>query len=202
MSSRLRERLTLGIAVVALFAAVGGPSYAAETVAKIRGDQIARHAITGSKIDTHAVTSSKVGFNAITTSKVKDRTLRLADLAPSARAALRGAAGAKGDKGDAGTPATRMFARVAANGTLLSGSAGAVVTKLAGSGDYEVRWGSDDMSKCAAVATIDDDVVGLAVAHRSASPSAANEVRIITQYSLEATGHPPTDFGFDVAVFC
>lgn len=40
MSSRSMQRLTLGIAVVALFAAVGGPSYAAKTVSKIRNDQL------------------------------------------------------------------------------------------------------------------------------------------------------------------
>ncbi len=43
-------RLTLGIACAALFAALGGPSYASSVFAKITGSQIANNAITSSKV--------------------------------------------------------------------------------------------------------------------------------------------------------
>lgn len=113
---------------------------------------------------------------------------------PAGDAGPRGPAGADGEEG---LPATRLFARVSGAGELLSGSPGATATTLS-TGDYEVSWGSQDLTDCAVVATVSSGAFGQGLIRRSISPTATNNVRIITQ----ATDASPLNNGFDVAAFC
>jgi hypothetical protein len=74
MHSKWIQRLTLGLAAVALFAAAGGPTYAAKKVKTISG------------------------------TKIKKNTIAADRLTSSARASLKGNVGPQGQKGDAGAP--------------------------------------------------------------------------------------------------
>jgi hypothetical protein len=79
------------LAVLALFIALGGTSYAAV------------------KLPANSVGAKQLKKSAVSSSKVKDGSLRTADLSTAARAALRGQkgdagpAGAAGPRGDAGS---------------------------------------------------------------------------------------------------
>jgi hypothetical protein len=76
-----------GIALLALFVALGGTAYAATA--------LPRNSVGPKQLKAHAVTSSKLAKNSVSASTVKDRTLQLADLSLRARALLR-AGGAPG----------------------------------------------------------------------------------------------------------
>src|SRR5689334_19857532 len=107
--ARLRSRLTYAnvTATLALFIALGGTSYAAL--------KLPRNSVGPAQIKTGAVSSSEL----------RDRGIRLRDLAPSARASLRGATGQigpTGPPGPAGASATKYFASVSSAGELLRGN--------------------------------------------------------------------------------
>jgi hypothetical protein len=74
----------LVIAILALFVALSGTSYAV------------------SKLPKNSVGNSQLAKNAVTSSKVKDHSLVTSDFKPGQLPA--GVAGAKGDKGDTGAP--------------------------------------------------------------------------------------------------
>ena len=59
MSSRFTQRLTLGIACVALFAAAGGPSYAAKKAKQISGSSIKPNSISANRLTSSARASLK-----------------------------------------------------------------------------------------------------------------------------------------------
>jgi len=84
-----RPSPALIVATVALFVALGGTSYAV------------------TKLPRNSVGTAQLKANAVTGSKVKNKTLKLADLSPAAKAGL---AGPKGTMGRAGTT-TRGFVR-------------------------------------------------------------------------------------------
>lgn len=79
------------LALIALFVALGGVSYAAVT---INGNAIQNNSIPGAKLKNGAVTNAKVKAN----------TLAANRLTAAARASLRGAEGARGPQGAAGAP--------------------------------------------------------------------------------------------------
>ena len=84
-----RPSPALIVASVALFVALGGTGYAV------------------TKLPRNSVGTAQLKANAVTGSKVKNKTLKLADLSPAAKAGL---AGPKGDTGPTGT-STRGFVR-------------------------------------------------------------------------------------------
>ncbi len=88
MLSRLRGRLTYAnvIATIALFAALGGTSYAALRLPK------------------NSVGSKQIRKNAVTSAKVKAGSLLTSDFKASQRRGLRGPAGAAGKQGGQGVP--------------------------------------------------------------------------------------------------
>ena len=133
------------IAMLALFLALGGTTYAAST--------------------------SLIGKNSVASPQVVNGSLQTKDLSAKARNALkgntgprglpgaRGATGAtgaqgvkgdKGDKGDPGTPATKLWAVVNANGTLLRSSGGVSVS---GTNYYTVTF-PQPVDNCAYSVTI------------------------------------------------
>lgn len=110
------------VAVLALSVALGGTSYAAIVLPK----------------DSVGELQLRVG--AVSSPKVRDGTLRVADLAPTARLALKGAKGERGDQGSAGlsgletvgasstfdsSRSKTLLVRCPAGKTLIAGGAGA-----------------------------------------------------------------------------
>jgi hypothetical protein len=90
----------MAVALVALFVALGGTSYA--TVAL----RLPAGSVGTLQLRNHAVTRSKIGRDSITSALIKPRSLLASDFAagqiPIGPAGPVGPAGAKGDKGDKG----------------------------------------------------------------------------------------------------
>ena len=81
MAVRIRDRLTYAnvMATIAVFGVLaGGGAYAAS---KIRGEDIARHAVGTAKLKPEAVTKGKVAKGALTTSHIKNGSLLAGDFA-------------------------------------------------------------------------------------------------------------------------
>jgi hypothetical protein len=89
--SQVQFRISPGsvLALIALFVALGGVSYAAVT---INGKNIKNNSIPGKKLKNGAVTNAKVKANSLGANR----------LTAGARASLRGAQGPPGAPGDAG----------------------------------------------------------------------------------------------------
>ena len=107
------------IALLALFIALGGTTYAATALPNnsVGTKQLKKNAVTSPKIKSGAVTSAKIAKGAITGLKVKDNSLTGADVLESSLGKVPAAANA-----DAATSATN--ASNATNATNLSGTPG------------------------------------------------------------------------------
>lgn len=148
-----RPSPSLVISLIALFVALGGSSYAAIS-------------ITGKNVKNSSLTGADIKNSSLTTSDVKDASLLSKDFkagqlpaGPTGPAGPKGDTGAKGDKGDKGdkgatgdpgTPATKLWAVVNANGTLVRSSGGVTVS---GSNYYTVTF-PQPVNECAYAATI------------------------------------------------
>jgi hypothetical protein len=222
MLSRIRPRLTYAnlMSSLAVFLALGGSAYAlsANSVGSkelkknaagpkhiknpgVRAFNIAPNHVRARHIQTDHVRTRHIAPGAVTEESLADGVAVSGPQGPKGdqgESGPQGPVGPKGDKGDPGEPATRLFARVASNGSLLAGSPGATATKLAGTGDYEVSWGPQDLTSCAAAATRSTGAFGQGLIRRSVSPTANNRIRIIAQ----DTSGSNQDIGFDLAVFC
>jgi hypothetical protein len=108
------------IALLALFLALGGTTYAASTAL------IANNTVASPQVVNGSLQTKDLSKKARTALK-GNRGLRGLTGAPGAKGAT-GAQGVKGDKGDPGTPATKLWAVVNANGTLLRSSGGVSVS--------------------------------------------------------------------------
>jgi len=192
MLRKLRSRMTYAnvVSTIALALAVGGGTAYAAT--KIGTSNIRYHAVTGSKLSNNAVTASKVKNNALSSSDIRDNSIRGVDIRTGTLEASDFAAGQlpKGDKGD---PATSIFAVVTAAGTLATAKG---VTNLSSTdaGSYTATI-AQDVSKCAAVATL----VGGPAGTVTAEPTAGNA----TQFTFQ-TRSGPTDErrAFQFAIYC
>jgi hypothetical protein len=100
------------IATIALFAALGGSSYAALT--------LPRDSVGKEQIRRHAVGKTELRRGAVTTEKVKNSSLRVIDFAPGTRSALKGPRGAEGPQG---ASATTFRATIDSAGTPVAGNA-------------------------------------------------------------------------------
>lgn len=94
MRSRPRISPAMAVAMVALFASLGGVGYAAVTV-------------TGKSIKNGSITGKDVKKSSLTGKQVKNRSLGTADLSKTAVSSLRGAKGSKGDAGAPGAPGSQ-----------------------------------------------------------------------------------------------
>jgi hypothetical protein len=192
MIRKLRARLTYAnvVSTIALLLAVGGgTAYAA---AKIGTNNIRYHAVTGSKVATNAVTASKVKNSALSGSDLRDNSIRGADVRNGTLEAVDFAAGQlpKGDKGD---PATSIFAVVSAAGTLTTAKG---ITNLSSTdaGVYTAT-AAQDVSKCAAVATLAGGAAGTV----TAEPTAGNPAQFTFQ---TRTAGVDERRAFQFAVYC
>jgi hypothetical protein len=112
------------IALVALFIALGGTTYAATALPtnSVGTKQLKKNAVTAAKIKNGSATNTKIGANAITGAKVKDDSLTGADILESSLGKVPSAAAA-----DSATNATHATAAdsatTAANANALNGYA-------------------------------------------------------------------------------
>src|SRR3954451_1714241 len=100
MLSKLRRRLTYAnvVATIALFAALGGSSYAAIT---ITGKNVKNSSLTGKDVKNNSLTGSDV--KSLKSGDVSDHSLLAQDFkAGQLPAGPQGSKGNKGDKGDKG----------------------------------------------------------------------------------------------------
>lgn len=168
-------------ATLALFVALGGTSYAAITLPK------------------NSVGAAQIRAGAVASSEIKDRSIRLTDIAPSTRTSLHkkpGPAGPPGAQGPAGPSATRYFAAVTAGGVLTRGNAtsggndGSV-------GSYTVGFPAS-MSGCVYSATLGTTDAGQTPAGRITVRDNAGRVGVNT---FDAAGNP-ADLPFHLIVAC
>lgn len=137
----------------------------------VRGNVIAMLALfialTGT---TYAASTALIGKNTVASPQVVNGSLQTKDLSAKARAALKGnrglrglagargatgaagAQGVKGDKGDPGTPATKLWAVVSSTGTLLRSSGG--VSASGSPGSFSTVTFPQPVDTCAYSATI------------------------------------------------
>jgi hypothetical protein len=106
------------LALVALFVALGGVSYAAAT-------------IDGKSIQNNSIPGKKLKNKAITNKKVKPGTLAANRLTPAARASLKGAQGQQGPQGPQGPAGTALAYAQVNDG----GASSLVVARTAGFSD-------------------------------------------------------------------
>lgn len=186
MSTRIRSLVKHNtIAVLALFVALGGTSYAAIKLpaGSVGSKQIKKRAVTYSKLSLSARASLK------------------GEKGDAGQPGAPGAKGDKGDKGDPGTSATKLWAVVsnpagAANAGLVRASGVASVVE----GTYvEVRF-DQDVSDCAwipgrSAPNGSVEPAGFVQAHGGATPDA---VRVATRTEAGVI----TDGNFHLAVIC
>ncbi|MEZ5102516.1 MAG: hypothetical protein R3C15_22510 [Thermoleophilia bacterium] len=162
----MRKRLPILLAAAAVVAAVLAFTSAGEAAKRL-------------VLPPRSVGPAQLKPNAVTGPKIRPGTIQVSDLSRAARASLsgprgpqgpvgpagpkgptgargatgaKGAAGAKGDKGDKGDPATRLWAVVAADGTLARSSGATTAGGTANVGEVVVQF-NQAVSACAFVAT-------------------------------------------------
>lgn len=146
---KLRQRTTFAnlTALLALFIALGGTSYAALS--------LPRNSVGSSQIKSRAVGPSELRTQAVSGRSVRNRSLTVSDIAPSSRAALRGQQGVPGPQGVQGPPGpTGVTYRAAVNsggGTPRGNATGA--NHDSGTNQYTVFF-ERSVDACVATATL------------------------------------------------
>jgi len=131
-----RPSTSMAVALVALFVALGGTSYA--TVSAV----MPANSVGTKQIRDNSVTRAKIAHESITSVLVKDGGLLAKDFAtgqlpsgPTGPAGPAGPQGPKGDKGDTG--ATGVVGTIVVRTRSVTIAAGSVGTVSAGAGEYE-----------------------------------------------------------------
>ena len=164
--ARSRPSPSMIVAMIALFVALGGASYAAVAINSVGSKQLKKNAVTTKKIKNNAVTAEKIKGGAVTGEKVLDGSLSKGDFATNQ--VPTGPAGATGKAGPEGPPGTAAFARVDATGALIGGptqskgiqaldiqhSGGASAAEVAGTGVY--CFGGLDFTPTSAIVSLDN----------------------------------------------
>jgi hypothetical protein len=203
MLLRILDRLTYAnvTATVALFVALGGTGYAALS--------LPRDSVGSRELRARSVKHSELGRNAVTSINVRDESLGLRDLSPSARAMLAGlpgpagasgvagTAGAKGDTGVPGKDAVSLWAVVDSLGVRFSGTA--TTATHSGTGDYLVSF-SRVVDGCATAATL-ARVQGDVIDPPTGSITVAEQSGGVHVRTYNAAG-AATDVGFHLIVVC
>jgi len=199
MKGKRRIRLTYAnvVASLALFAALGGSSYAAIS---ITGKQVRDGSLSGRDVRNATLTSQDVRDQSLLAQDFKQGQLPAGSQGPrgdTGVAGPAGPAGPKGDKGEPGSegaPATKLWivADELGNIEASSGVATAAPVKV-GTGTYTVPF-ERDISHCARVATIGGERVGVG----------AEEGFITTELpaATAITVHTIDEDAFSLAVFC
>jgi len=191
---RIQTRLTYAniVASIALFAALGGSSYAAITV-------------SGKNIRNNTVSGADIKNNSVTSRDVRNRSLLANDFKPGQLpSAGQGPAGPRGATGLQGAPATSLFALVASDGTVTSEN-GVTSATSSGGGQYSVTFDSD-VSQCAAI-TAPGATNGAFAGNRISSANRGAGAPRVINVQTQRYNNPPGDFldentAFNLAVFC
>ena len=191
--------------MIALFAALGGTSYAAVNLSSnsvnkahlrtnsVGKSEIRTRAVGRSEIVSSGVSSSEIRNSSVGTADVRDTSLEIADLSPAARTAL----------GELNGVTFRASATAA--GALTAGNARSLA-HTAGSGVYTIELGRDvsacqysaDVTRVKSGTTIEEPTTPGFI---TASPSATNTQVIVRTYNNNA---PPVaaDRPFSLYVAC
>ena len=155
------------VALLALFLAIGGTSYAAVN--------LPTNSVATKQIKNGQVKAADIGKSSITSPKVKDGSLLARDFAfGQLPAGPAGAQGEQGKPGLDGAPATKLFVSSDESGNVLASSG--LTTKgqvMINGGTYLMQF-DRDVTKCARVATID----GGQAAFITTTQQGANSVRV------------------------
>jgi hypothetical protein len=184
------------VALLALFVALGGTSYATLTVT---GENVKNSSLTGKDVKNKSLT--KKDFKG----SVRGPT------GPTGAQGLQGATGApgpqgpQGPQGDPGADATNLFAHVTSGGTLALGE-GATAAARTGAGAYTVTF-DQSLVGCVAFAQIgfSPGVAGgftndtIARTSMSSPDGGPHRVFVTMQRASDAS---PIDGNHNVAVFC
>jgi len=177
------------VALLALFLAIGGTSYAA---AKLPTNSVATKQIKNGQVK-----KADLGTDSVTSPKVKDGSLQARDFAAGQLpGGPRGPQGDQGKPGADGAPATKLFVASDESGNVLSSSG------LTTQGQISVKTGTyimqfdRDLTKCARVATITSSQAGFI----TASLQGANVVRV--DITLPQSPGVPQSQPFSLALFC
>jgi hypothetical protein len=183
------------LALLALFIALGGTTYAATALPKnsVGTKQLKKNAVTAVKIKNGNVTNGKIGKNAVTGAKVKDNSLTGADVLESSLATVPSATNA--------THATASdTATTATNATTVGGLAPSSLTRVATAnlnGDHFVGTATTtDMTSVTLNVPVRSNVLvtatgGLIASSPAACPCVLQE-HLRTTGETAATGTAPT----------
>jgi hypothetical protein len=184
------------VALLALFVALGGTSYAAL------------------KLPKNSVGAKQLKRNSVTSPKVKAGSLLLSDFKASERTALqgpqgpegaRGPQGTQGPQGVAGAPATKLWAKVSSTTPSFVRSSG--TTGLEGplaiglTGVYRISF-DQNVSGCMPVASISTADGGQPPAGQFGTNNSAANPNAIVVSTYNAAGAAVNTQDFTVAVFC
>ena len=223
MRSLVRQRPSpaMVVALIALFVALGGASYAAVTLPRnsVGAAQLKKGAVTPPKVakKTIALFRGQRGLRGLAGARGPQGAQGPTGAQGPAGAAgpqgaqgLVGPTGPTGPTGPAGAPATTLFAAVAADGVLEPTQASGVTSaaRLA-TGTYEVIF-DENVRDCAYSATIGDPNPGGAAGGGSdngeisvtgrGGPGGGNVNGVFVETYLNST--TPSDRPFYVVVFC
>src|SRR5919108_751320 len=132
-----RPSASMTVALLALFVALGGTSYATVSAA------FPPNSVGTKQIKDNSITRAKIAHESITSVLVKDGGLLAKDFAtgqlpfgPTGPAGPAGPQGPKGDKGDTGAPG--VVGTIVVRTRSVTIAAGSVGTVSAGAGEYDV----------------------------------------------------------------
>jgi hypothetical protein len=186
VTGKLRKHLTFSntIALLALFVALGGTSYA-----------VARNSVGAAQIKRSAVGASEIRTNAVSSREIKRGAVTLSKISPGAQSALKPPA--------APPQIVRAWAAVAADGTLLRASAQGTRASASGSGPGTYSVGFPDVGvprgSCVTLATVTDT----SPTTQSATPGFAT-VEVaggVAVRTYDPQGNPASR-SFNIAVLC
>jgi len=183
----MRDRLSYAnvMATIAVFLALGGTSYALT---------LPRNSVGPAQLRPDSVGRSELQRNAVRSPAVRDRSIKLRDIARGARRSLRGQ---PGPRGPAGPAAVSFSASVNSSGVAIEGNARSITSPEPGA--RHVRFGRQ-LADCVAAATL---VGGVGPEE---GPSAGVRVELgdgegVLVRTFDAQGNP-TYLPFNLIVAC
>jgi hypothetical protein len=185
-----RPSPAMGVALLALFVALGGTGYAAV------------------KLGKNTVGSKQIKSGAVRSAEVKNRSLLKKDFkagqlpaGPRGPQGVQGGQGLQGERGPAGADATNLWAVVTADPrTLVRGSGVTSVATGTATGTTKLTF-DRDVSKCAYVASPGND---LSFWSGGATPSRQqdSDPKVLQVLTYDDSGNPVGNRPFYLAVFC
>lgn len=196
MPGKLRSKLSYAnvTATLALFVALGGSAYAG---LRIGSAEVVDGSILGRDIAKETITGRNTKTGTIDGSDIRDGSLLTADIARTAREAIKGEKGEKGDKGDS---AADLWAVIHTDGTVARSKGLAGVQRLA-TGRYSVRF-NQDVTGCAFLAAVGDAESGNITPGQALVTKRVGDGNAVQVTTTVADGSQDGDRDFHLGVFC